>query len=521
MKSAEKKIFHKWPILRVRKRKRKNLVPAEGHGACRRGLKSRRGSSAVMLTGLFLSMILAAGTIGEAASRRAAVSVAECILETAGRSVLAGYDRALKERYALFGYEYDEEELQRVLRAASEESLASFPLTECSIENIVTEKSAYCLGDTEILKEQIEDVMKYRILADAVDSVADRFRYVREAADDMSDRQKQKQRLEEAKEEQRRLSSSEEENGSENGEENGLAEADRVHGTLTGLKDRIDGNAESGTAEEENAILRNRSISDALPSVLAGYEENTAFSGIFSAVSKFPDLADSEEIMSEVRLDSYINSFFSARTDEKAEDSFFRNEIEYILYGSFSDEENAKKAAKSIYALRTALNMAYIYSNQTMLSQTLTLAESLTPGPFAPLTQLLIITAWSALEAYNDLQNLKEANRIPFVKSESSWKVDLESVASGEFDGGMIENDSDTGMSYRSYLMILLLTEDNETKLLRIMDLIQINLKGSSRGDFVFENMFCGFKATVEIKKKSLYAGIGSGRTSVRISHTY
>lgn len=484
-------------------------------------LQSRRGSSAVMLTCLFLSMILAAGTIGEAASRRAAVSIAECTLETAGRSVLAGYDRALKERYALFGYEYDEEDLQRVLRAASEEPLKSFPLTECYIENISTEKSAYCLGDPETLQEQIEEIMKYRILADAVDGIAGRFRSAKEAVDSMSDREKQKQRLEEAKEEQRKDLSSGAENEQKDGESDDLAEADQVHGMLEGLKENADSNAEDDSAEEEDAVLRNRSVSDALPSVLAGCREDIAFSGILSAVSKFPDLTDTGKITSEIYLDSYINSFFSCRTDEKTEKSFFRNEIEYILYGSFSDAENGKKAGTSVYALRTALNMAYIYSSQTMLSQTLTLAESLTPGPFAPLTQLLIIAAWSALESFNDLQNLKEGNRIPLMKSESTWKVDLESVASGEFRRGMIVNDSESGMSYRSYLMILLLAEDNETKLLRIMDLIQINMKGSDRSDFVFENMFCGFTAAVEIEKKSLYAGIGSGKTSVRISHTY
>ena len=68
---------------------------------------------------------------------------------------------------------------------------------------------------------------------------------------------------------------------------------------------------------------------------------------------------------------------------------------------------------------------------------------------------------------------------------------------------------------------MFLLLQGSEEKLLRVMDLIQINMKGSDRSDFVFENMFCGFTAAVEIEKKSLYAGIGSGKTSVRISHTY
>lgn len=61
--------------------------------------------------------------------------------------------------------------------------------------------------------------------------------------------------------------------------------------------------------------------------------------------------------------------------------------------------------------MRTALNMAYIYRSPQMVQETLSLAESLTPGPLAPLTQLLIIAAWSSLESYNDMKNLEAGNR--------------------------------------------------------------------------------------------------------------
>ena len=94
--------------------------------------------------------------------------------------------------------------------------------------------------------------------------------------------------------------------------------------------------------------------------------------------------------------------------DRPRADSFFRNETEYILYGSDSDQENYKKAKRAIRTVRTALNMSYIYSNPEMVRETLALAESLTPGPFVPLTQLLIIAAWSSLESYNDMKNLEE-----------------------------------------------------------------------------------------------------------------
>ena len=113
-------------------------------------VRSKRGASAVPLTCIFISLVTAAGAVGEAASRKASVTVAECTLETAGRSVLAGYDRGLKERYALFGYELDEREICEEIKLMSEEPLKSFPLTECRILELSVEKSGYCLADIEL-----------------------------------------------------------------------------------------------------------------------------------------------------------------------------------------------------------------------------------------------------------------------------------------------------------------------------------------------------------------------------------
>ena len=107
----------------------------------RRWARGKRGSSAVMLTCIFVSILIAAGSVCEAASRRTSVSAAECTFDVAGRSVLAGYDRSLKERYALFAYEYDESDIEEMLRNLSKETLASFPLTECRVTEVSVEKS--------------------------------------------------------------------------------------------------------------------------------------------------------------------------------------------------------------------------------------------------------------------------------------------------------------------------------------------------------------------------------------------
>ncbi len=104
------------------------------------------------------------------------------------------------------------------------------------------------------------------------------------------------------------------------------------------------------------------------------------------------------------------------------------------------------------------------------------------------------------------MKNLEAGNRIPLMKSSATWKISLSSVRSGEFSEGMIENDSRGGLSYGSYLKLLLLTEDTETKLLRMMDLIQINMKGSERKDFVLSNLFCGFIVRAQLEKRSICA---------------
>ncbi len=481
-----------------------------------------------MLTCIFLSLVLAVGSVGEAASRRGAVSAAECIVETAGRSVLAGYDRGLKERYSLFGYEYDEARIEEMIKTLSQESLESFSLTGSEISEVSAEKAGYCLADPEVFCGQISDLMKDEILDGAADDFFGMFQSAKQAVNLLSAKEEQKNALEEAKEEARRAQEERQaEAESESDDEEGIdfSTADSVHNMLKNLRKDAEDDVESvsGTPslQSEKRILRNGKVTDVLPSVQAGCRHNTAFSGFLSALSEFSEFAGIDEVQREIYVDGYILNFFSEHTKERSEQSFFQNEVEYILYGNFSDEENYKNARRAVFTVRLALNMAYLYSSPEMIEQTLALAESLTPGPFASLTQALIIMAWSSLEALNDVKNLEAGNGIPLMKSADTWKITLSTVASGQFTGGMIENDSPNGMKYSSYLRILLLTEKTETKLYRIMDLIQINMKGSNRGDFVLGNLFTGFVAEMELTKKSIYAGIPTGRTSLRIAHTY
>ena len=85
-----------------------------------------------------------------------------------GRSVLAGYDRGLKERYALFGYELDEREICEEIKLMSEEPLKSFPLTECRILELECGEVRLLSGGYRTFGAQIEEIMKYKIFTDRI-----------------------------------------------------------------------------------------------------------------------------------------------------------------------------------------------------------------------------------------------------------------------------------------------------------------------------------------------------------------
>lgn len=515
----------------------------------RAGMKKEpeKGSAAVMLTCVFVSIVMASGMIGEAASRKASVAVAECAFETAGRSVLAGYDRELKDRYGLFAYEYSDQELCEMITAYTEGSLSGFSLTECHIADINVEKNGFQLSNPEIFKRQITDFMEYRIIADSLSDVGDLIAQVADAGDLLKAQEQKKAEMENEKEElrvQQRKEHDAEDDGDKTAEpdlkigENGgdisgntddnssasetedFEKADDVHKMLKEMIDSTEAE-DSIPAETEDRVLKNGKIWKILPSVTAGCEENTVLTGVSSFFSRFSDFNDFSDLESEICINEYILSRFTEHTDAPGSDRFFSNEVEYILYGSYSDDENRRKTFQALRIMRNALNTAYICSNSGMMQQTLALAESLTPGPFAPLTQLLLITAWSTIESENDIKNLESGSRIPLIKSSASWAVNLDSVISGNIRDGMIENDTEGGWRYDDYLKLLLMTEKTETKLLRTMDLIQINMKGTSRSDFVLSDLFCGFTMEAEISKKTICPGISAGNTSVRMTHTY
>lgn len=174
----------------------------------------------------------------------------------------------------------------------------------------------------------------------------------------------------------------------------------------------------------------------------------------------------------EVMIDSYIFTVFKNYTSQICDkDTYYNYEVEYIVAGCESDISNLNKIKQYFITLRTSVNIAKIYADPVRVAQALAEAEALTPGPAAAATQLAIITAWAAEDAENE------------------WKI---VIMGGEVDG----------FSYSDYLAMFLIMQKREVKLLRMMDLMQLNLGISYYKNFIMSEHACGFKLSIILDGK-------------------
>ena len=250
----------------------------------------------------------------------------------------------------------------------------------------------------------------------------------------------------------------------------------------------------SGPVQTGDRTLRNSRTINALPS-----KGMTDTPSVYALVSNIKNLTGISQLWKngsrEYLTTVYIFSVFkSGMSPADEENSFFRNEIEYIIEGKKSDAANRSAVRADLLKLRTLLNSIYIYSSPKMMKEALLLAETITPGPEAVITQAALIAAWAAMEAELDIKTLDEGGKVPVFKDPSSWKTDINgkvAAGKGEFE--------ERGYDYEGYLKILLTSLKKEVRLTRMMDLIQINLQGTYSEDFYIKDCYRGFKFEAQV----------------------
>lgn len=388
-------------------------------------LRSRKGSYIVFITLVFSSVLIMTTAVLHAAGQRAIDSTVQHFGRLWGRSILAEYDRTLKERYGFFGFYGNEFEVEKKL-----DFYASYTFDE---KKYIRYKDSVCslkgkaITEPDNFKKQIKEI------------------------------------------------------------------------AASGVNPRpIRKNSQEAAASAGDRSINSQRITAGLPS--GGRRGGPGIKGLIDLMKEGKPVS---ALVSQSAQNIYAFRFFSHRfSDKDFGDSFFRCELEYIISGK-TDEGKAKKSVgNDLILLRNGMNLIYLYSCDEKRGAAAAAAQAATPGPAAVVTQALIMETWALLEAQNDLKILEDNKPVRFMKYDENWAVSLENVISVLFDDesgdgespGYIRPESMDGMEYEEYLRILLSAVPEETRILRMMDIIQINMKYLYCGSFLLKDYYTGLE---------------------------
>ena len=256
--------------------------------------------------------------------------------------------------------------------------------------------------------------------------------------------------------------------------------------------------------EEDNQIegkIYNEAILADLPS--NGVKSSISLSGFASKFEGVNSISSLIKIGSEELLvDTYANSVFKNYSyNNNLGETVFSNEVEYLICGKNEDEKNRKRVKHYILGIRQIANTFSITSNPDMKDRVKAIA-SLT-GAAEGVTEALLIEAWALAESENDYQIMIRGGKVPFKKSSQEWATQIENVAEGIAEG-YIEMDYTHGEDYNQYLTFFLFMIDEDVKLLRMMDLVQLNMKLNHYDDFLLKEYYVGLDLIIKVNNREV-----------------
>jgi len=198
----------------------------------------------------------------------------------------------------------------------------------------------------------------------------------------------------------------------------------------------------------------------------------------------------------------YALSIFGNHVDSAKEEHFFGNEIEYLIAGGYNDKSNYSNGLTGVKdrlrAIRFGMNNVSLLRDpekMAIVEEIAVIAAAVTGESLYEAIKMGIVEAWVAAETGNDLMLLEQGDKVAFFKTPAQWATQNIVEIWGGWTGSEPVYAADRGgQTYRDYLRLMLYILDRETKLLRMMDLMQVNLKGTYCEDFLMREHYIGYR---------------------------
>lgn len=221
-------------------------------------------------------------------------------------------------------------------------------------------------------------------------------------------------------------------------------------------------------------------------------EAQASYRNLRTGRGSFPSRTGMDGIEEKLLFDEYLaESFTNAVPEEKdageEKDRSLDYEIEYILAGRSSDEENLESVLFRIFLIRMALNYTFLLTDTEKQGEAELLALAISAVLLMPEAvegvKQLVIAAWSAGESVVDIRTLLSGKRTALVKTSENWQTSLSSLFRLGDDSRQEGSDIQGGICYKDYLRMLLFLENTDEITMRALDRAEENLRTEQQLD--------------------------------------
>lgn len=213
-----------------------------------------------------------------------------------------------------------------------------------------------------------------------------------------------------------------------------------------------------------------------------------------------------ENISEEVLFGEYLLEKCGDYTRRKP-GSLLQYELEYLYGGSKSDRDNLVAVVNKLMLLRQISNHIYLWSDGGKVAEADVAATAIASAALMPqiqpLVKLSLMFAWAYGESVGDLRILLDGGKIPLLKSHGDWRLQFDSLADFKEQSSGRENGG-RGLSYREHIRLLLLAMNKETKTMRFMDILEMDIR-TTNGNENFRLDGCVDQLMAEVRCKSKF----------------
>ncbi len=212
-----------------------------------------------------------------------------------------------------------------------------------------------------------------------------------------------------------------------------------------------------------------------------------------------------------VMLGEYVLEHFGNYLDPK-EDTALKYEAEYILAGKNNDKDNLETVVRDLVLLRSGLNMMSFVADSSKMAEVQSLAHGIIGWTglefLVQIIASVVMSIWCLAEALCDVKTIMSGGKISLLKNSAEWSISA--IGLKNFSKSIVPAaSSDSGLAYKDYLGLMLLTEGLSDEAYRTMDMIQANMCKNHNSSFRMSGCISSIQLQASYSAAQMFSSFG------------